>query len=104
MLKILIVLAAPSLVLISKDYMPLYAALATSIVPLLAIVLAYRRSGKKLQEIHILVNSRLDEALTEIVSLKKMLDRKDAVIATQEAAALTAKHALTKSLPKEGHP
>ena len=37
----------------------------------------------KQAEIHILVNSRLSESLSEIQALKRMIEKKDAVIADQ---------------------
>jgi hypothetical protein len=37
----------------------------------------------KQQEIHVLVNSRLSEALSEIQTLKNLIEKKDAVIADQ---------------------
>jgi hypothetical protein len=64
-------------------YVPIITALIAGIVPLTAVVLSYRRQAVKMEEIHVLVNSRLTEALTEISSLKATLERKDAVIADQ---------------------
>ena len=64
-------------------YVPIITALIAGIVPLTAVVLSYRKQSTKMQEIHVLVNSRLTEALDEIASLKVTLERKDAVIADQ---------------------
>jgi|HubBroStandDraft_2_1064218.scaffolds.fasta_scaffold919340_3 hypothetical protein len=57
--------------------------IATAIGAIVAAVLGYKNK-KKLTEIHILVNSRLDQALSEINDLKsqrdlKRKDDKDAV-------------------------
>jgi hypothetical protein len=64
-------------------YVPIITALIAGIVPLTAVILSYRKQATKMQEIHVLVNSRLTEALDEISSLKATLERKDAVIADQ---------------------
>jgi hypothetical protein len=40
-------------------------------------------SKAKQAEIHVLVNSRLSEALSEIQTLKNLIEKKDAVIADQ---------------------
>jgi hypothetical protein len=64
-------------------YVPIITAVIAGIVPMSAVVLSYRKQSTKMEEIHVLVNSRLTEALDEISSLKATMERKDAVIAEQ---------------------
>jgi len=64
-------------------YVPIITALIAGVVPMSAVILSYRKQSGKMEEIHVLVNSRLTEALEEIASLKVTLERKDAVIADQ---------------------
>jgi hypothetical protein len=66
------------------------AASIAAIAPMCMIYLTFRKNAKGIQEntkslaeIHVLVNSRLTEALDEIASLKNRIDAKDAVIADQ---------------------
>jgi hypothetical protein len=66
---------------------PIIVAVIAGIAPLTAVFLSYRKQAVKMQEIHVLVNSRLTEALDEIASLKRTLDRKDAVIGEQASLA-----------------
>ena len=49
----------------------LTAACIAAAAPIFAVVVAHRRGQAKLQEVHVLVNNRLDEALLEIEELKK---------------------------------
>lgn len=62
-------------------------------IAILVAALAYverrwhRETKARQEEIHVLVNSRLTEALDEIVALKNRLDSKDKVISDQEAVA-----------------
>ena len=64
-------------------YVPIITAVIAGIVPMTAVVMSYRKQSTKMEEIHVLVNSRLTEALDEIASLKVTMERKDAVIAEQ---------------------
>ena len=76
--------APPSLaVLATTDFIPIAVAAVAGLPALLAVILSHRQAGKKIEQVHVLVNSRLSEALDEIASLKVTLDRKDAVIADQ---------------------
>lgn len=43
------------------------------LAPVLAVVIAAIFNHKKLQEVHLLVNSRLDKALAKITSLERSL-------------------------------
>ena len=52
------------------------------VIGAVGIYLKVLRKGQ--QEIHVLVNARLTEALSEIESLKRRLDAKDNVIAEQD--------------------
>lgn len=54
---------------------PYVANLIAVIAVLIPGYFAYRASRKKQEEIHVLVNSRLTEALEEIEKLKDQLDR-----------------------------
>ena len=74
---------APLTGVLAADYVPVWAALVAGLVPLAGVYWSHRRAGRKIEQIHVLVNSRLTEALDEIASLKATLDRKDAVIADQ---------------------
>ena len=73
----------PLTVLATADFIPVAVAAVAGIPALLAVFLSHRVAGKKIEQVHVLVNSRLTEALDEIASLKITLDRKDAVIADQ---------------------
>jgi hypothetical protein len=44
-------------------------------VPTIAVLMSYWAARRKIEQIHILVNSRLSDALSEIRSLKKELGR-----------------------------
>lgn len=46
-------------------------------IPTLAVIGAYLLARRKIEQIHVLVNSRLSEALKEITSLKRELGRDD---------------------------
>jgi len=70
-----------------QGIVPLIVAVIAGVAPLSAVVLTYRRQATKMSEIHVLVNSRLTEALDEIQALKGTLVRKDTVIADQAQAA-----------------
>jgi hypothetical protein len=52
---------------------PLWIAMIAAAPPTLAVVLVRREQGKKLDEIHVLVNSRLATALDEIAALKSAI-------------------------------
>jgi len=67
----------------SDIFVPIVVALIAGISPLTAVVVTARTSKKRVAEIHVLVNSRLTQALNEIADLKKMLDAKDKVLAEQ---------------------
>ena len=75
--------AAPAFAVLAADYVPIAVAAVAGVPALVAVMLSHRRAGRKIEEIHVLVNSRLSEALEEISTLKTTLDRKDAVIADQ---------------------
>lgn len=78
-----LVLSAPMVAAVSVDYVPIVVALIAGVVPLTAVILSHRRAGKKIEQIHVLVNSRLTQALNEISDLKRTLEAKDAVLAEQ---------------------
>ena len=78
---------APPLTILAADYTPVWVAVIAGCPALVAVILSHRRAGKKMEQIHVLVNSRLTEALDEISALKGTLVRKDLVIADQADAA-----------------
>jgi hypothetical protein len=45
----------------------------TAAAPTIAVIAAYLLSRKKIQQIHVLVNSRLSEALDEIEKLREVI-------------------------------
>lgn len=45
----------------------------TLLAPIIPVVVGYLLSRKKMEQIHLLVNSRLDEALHKIASLERAL-------------------------------
>jgi hypothetical protein len=53
-------------------------ALIAAAAPVGAVVVTARKSARKVQEIHVLVNSRLSEALDEIDALKRDLRKEKA--------------------------
>jgi len=61
------------------------AALIAAVAPTLAVYFSHRRAATRIEQIHVLVNSRLTQALAEINSLKATLDKKDIVLAEQRA-------------------
>jgi hypothetical protein len=67
----------------SDIFVPIVVALIAGVAPLTAVIVTARTSKKRVAEIHVLVNSRLTQALNEIADLKKMLDAKDKVLAEQ---------------------
>ena len=52
----------------------LFYGLMTALAPTAAVIASWKLTKGKLQDIHILVNSRLSEALTEIDTLKAELE------------------------------
>jgi uncharacterized membrane protein len=46
---------------------------AVAIIPTLFVIASYMLARRKIEQIHVLVNSRLSDALKEITSLKKLL-------------------------------
>lgn len=48
-------------------------ALIVALAPMLTVLLAWWQQRGKLKEIHVLVNSRLNEALNQIIDLKTRL-------------------------------
>jgi len=81
-----LVAVTPILATISVDYVPIVVALIAGAVPLTGVILSHRRAGRKIEQIHVLVNSRLTQALNEISDLKKTLEAKDHVLAEQREA------------------
>ena len=63
---------------------PLTVALIAAVAPILAVIVAHRRGQAKLQEVHVLVNNRLDEALLEIEELKQEREERAARTMTVE--------------------
>lgn len=55
-----------------------------AIGPVGAVIVSYKKGASKLAEVHVLVNNRLDEALTEIADLKKEREERDARTMTVE--------------------
>ena len=58
------------------DLIPILPSLITALVPVLATVLAFLLQRRKIQQIHVLVNSRLTAALDEITKLRETLSPK----------------------------
>jgi len=63
---------------------PIVVALIAGVAPMTAVIISSRKSGRKMEEIHVLVNSRLTQALEEIESLKVTLSAKEAVLAEKD--------------------
>ena len=73
-------------------YQHMGVALVASTAPMLTVLLTYRKQKGRLEaqdervaEIHVLVNSRLSQALDEIDTLKATVQRKEDVIAERDA-------------------
>jgi len=76
-------LTVPLTVVVAADLTPLMVGGMAGAVSLGGIYLSHRLASKKIAEIHVLVNSRLTEALNEISDLKTIVARKDSVIQEQ---------------------
>jgi hypothetical protein len=50
------------------------AALIAAVPPTAAVIIGFMHTRKKIQEVHVLVNDRLDAALAEIKNLKAQRD------------------------------
>jgi len=80
-----LVSSTPMIAAVSVDYVPIVVALVAGVAPLTAVILSHRKQSKAVAEVHVLVNSRLTQALNEISDLKRTLDAKDQVLAEQRA-------------------
>jgi len=63
------------------------AALLAAIPPTLAVIFAQKKTDQQLGQIHVLVNSRLTEALDEIEKLREYIDQRSEGGRTSEQVA-----------------